>query len=521
MPRSRTEKAPFPAKGAGLSHWTRRGWLAAAGAALACGGRAVAAPGGTVTFAYPADVLSWDPTARITPLATAITESVFDNALQMSPDLKLLPGVANWRWRDKGARQLELTFREDVLFPNGDRLTAEDFQFTYFDRLRADPTLQLAANWNPYLEKIEVESATHAVMHFKSPMAWAPVLLAEMGEAVLPKKYVLRAGAAGFLAKPVGSGPYRLVDYQRNSRVVLEAWPRYWGGPARIRQVMFQIIPDATARGTAVQGSQADITINLSARETQRLGALPGLAGEIHPTTSVLLLHMANRGPFTDRRLRLAAHHAIDKAALSRAFFGGQSRALSMLSPPGTPAHDAKFNFTYDLGAAQALVKQAGFSPQKPVKVKLFTTNGAYASDFDIARAIVQMWKRAGIDADLKVVTLPEYLLLSQGNKFEGPALWNWYTKTGSPVAYGYILDPRTIFSVWKSPDVAARFAALEQEADYAKMTRAYGDLEKWAVSEGYTMPLLQGIMPVVHGKALKYAPFGNGSNRPYYWSAT
>ncbi len=519
MPRLRTEKAPFPPPGTGLYRPTRRNVLAGGSALLASGGRAVAAPGGAISFAYPADVLSWDPTARITPLATAITESVFDNALQLSPDLRLLPGVANWQWLDDSARRLQLDFRNDVLFHNGDRLTAEDFQFTYFDRLHADPTLQLAANWNPYLDRIEVASATRAVMHFKAPMAWAPVLLAEMGESILPKNYIQKAGMAAFLAKPVGSGPYRLVDYQRNSRVVLEAWPRYWRGPAGIKQVIFQIMPDATARGVAVQASQANITINLSARETQRLGTLPGLSGHIHSTTNVLLVHMVNRGPFADKRLRLAAHHAIDKAALSRAFFGGQARPLSMLSPPGTPAHDEKFAFSHDLAAAQALVKQAGFSPEKPVKVKMFTTNGAYASDFDIARAVVQMWKRVGIDADLKVVTLPEYLLLSQGNKFEGPALWSWYTKTGSPVAYGYVLDPRTIFSVWKSPDVAARFAVLEQQTDYENLTRGYSELEKWAVGEGYTLPLLQGIMPVVHGKTLKYAPFANGSNRPYYWS--
>jgi peptide/nickel transport system substrate-binding protein len=190
-----------------------------------------------------------------------------------------------------------------------------------------------------------------------------------------------------------------------------------------------------------------------------------------------------------------------------------------MLSPPGTPAHVDHFTFPYDLAQAQSLMREAGFGPSRPAKVKLFATNGDYASDFDIARAIVQMWNRIGIDAALNVVSLPEYLQLAQGNKFEGPALWSWYTKTGSPVGYGYILDPRTIFSVWKSPDVAARFEALEQETDYARMTRGYSELEMWAVSQGYTVPLLQGTLPVVHKKALHYTPFANGSNRPYYWN--
>jgi peptide/nickel transport system substrate-binding protein len=228
---------------------------------------------------------------------------------------------------------------------------------------------------------------------------------------------------------------------------------------------------------------------------------------------------MVNKGPFVDRNLRLAAHHAIDKQALSRAFFGGKASPLSMLSPPGTAAHDAKFQFPYDLEKAKALLAQSGHSPSKPVKIKFFATNGAYASDFEIARAIVQMWRKIGIEADLQVLTLPEYLLRSQGGKLEGPALWSWYSATGSPVAYSYVLDPSKIFSAWKSADVSARFTALQDETDYARLTQKYRALEIWAVEQGYTLPLLQGTTTVVRKQSLKYAPFANGANKPYYWS--
>jgi len=488
-----------------------------AGLILAQGGAAQAAPT-SATIAYPADLTSWDPTARTTPLAAAITACVFDPALRLTPDLKLRDGLAAWRWLDKGARRLQLDFRDDVLFHNGDRLTARDFKFTYFDRLRQDPTLQLAAVWNANLEKVETPSAQRAIMYFRDPMPWAPYLLAEMGEAVIPAEYLQKVGEKGFLDKPVGTGPYRLADYQRNARIVLEAFDRHWAGPAPIKRITLQIMPDATARATAMQAGQADITINLSSRETLRLGGIAGLSSEIAPSTGVYLLHMVNKGPLRDANIRLAAHHAVDKAALSRALFAGRAKPLSMLSPPGAAAHDPNFQFSYDPGQALALMARAGHGPSNPVRIKLFTTNGAYANDFDITRAIVQMWRKIGILADLQVLTLPEYMQLSQAGKLEGPALWNWYTATGSPVIYGYILDPSKIFSVWKSDDVAQRFAGLRQETDYERLTQAYRALEIWAVQQGYTVPLLQATTTVVHKRNLRATAFTNGSFQPYQW---
>jgi hypothetical protein len=85
-------------------------------------------------------------------------------------------------------------------------------------------------------------------------------------------------------------------------------------------------------------------------------------------------------------------------------------------------------------------------------------------------------------------------------------------------VAYSYVLDPGKIFSAWKSEDVAARFAALGQETDYAALVKGLSTLEMWAVGRGYIIPLLQGTTTVVHRRQLRYAPFANGAYRPYYW---
>ena len=104
---------------------------------------------------------------------------------------------------------------------------------------------------------------------------------------------------------------------------------------------------------------------------------------------------------FKDENVRLAAHHAIDKAALSKAFYGGAAVPLSVIATPGTPGYLDDYKFPYDPELAKQLLAKSGFSPDKPAKMSFATTNGHFPSDYDMARAIAQMWKKVGIDADL------------------------------------------------------------------------------------------------------------------------
>ena len=72
---------------------------------------------------------------------------------------------------------------------------------------------------------------------------------------VLPRAYYEKVGEQGFRKAPIGSGPYRLVSYERNSRIVLEAYEKHWRGPARIKRLTFQIMPDGVARAAAIRAS--------------------------------------------------------------------------------------------------------------------------------------------------------------------------------------------------------------------------------------------------------------------------
>ena len=362
------------------------------------------------------------------------------------------------------------------------------------------------------MEDIVIELPTKATMKFNAPDPTAPQWMAFLGSYVVPKKYIESGGLDNFLKKPVGTGPYKLAEYELNSRIVLERYDNYWGPKAKVARVTIEIIKDPSARVAAIQSGQADFTINVPVREVQRFQSEGGFAAELDPITRVILLQVRADLAFADKNVRLAAHHAIDKAALSKAFYGGAAVPLSVLATPGTPGYLPDFTFKYDPELAKALLAKSGFGPGQPVKIGFAATNGQFPSDYDIARAIVQMWKKVGIDADLQVIEYAKYFELNRGDKLPEATLYSWDNATGDPEIFsGYQLNPKMPFSPWKDEDIGQRVLALFNVADYDERIAGYRALERYAVENGATMPLLQSVVTVVHKKNLGYTKYGNG----------
>lgn len=463
------------------------------------------------TIGWPNDVPTWDPNQRFTPDAQPIFKAVYDQPLDQDPQLKLIPHLIKSWDMASDAVSMAVELRDDVTFHNGDKLTADDFRYTFLERNKSGLKLDIANSMRK-VEDIAIESPTKATMKFSSPAPTLPQWFAFLGSYIVPKNYIESKGLDNFLKNPVGTGPYRLAEYELNSRIVLERNDKYWGPKAKLARVTIQIIKDPSARVAAIQSGQVDCTINVPVREVQRFQQEGSLAAEINPITRVILINVRNDLVFADKNVRLAAHHAIDKAALSKAFYGSVAVPLSVLATPGTPGYLPDFTFKYDPALAKQLLAQSGFGTNKPVKIGFATTNGQFPSDYDIARAIAQMWKNVGIDADIQVIEYAKYFELNRGNKLPEATLYSWDNATGDPEIYsGYQLNPKMPFSPWKDEDIGNRVLALFNVANYDKRIAGYKDLERYAVENGATMPLLQSVVTVARKKNLAYTKYGNG----------
>jgi dipeptide transport system substrate-binding protein len=489
-------------------------------AASVCARSALAAAD-NATIGWPNDIPSWDPNQRFTPDAQPIFKAVFDQPLDQDPQLRLVAHlIKRWELAPDGL-SMKVELRDDVVFHNGDKMTSEDFRYTFFERIKSGVAIDTANSWRK-VEDIMIESPTRATMKFSSPHPTAPQWMAFLGSYVVPKKYMESVGLEAFRSKPVGTGPYRLVDYELNSRIILERNERYWGAKPAVARITFQIIKDISARVAAIQSGQVDCTINVPVREVARFEKEPGLAAELNPITRVILLQVRNDLAFADQNVRLAAHHAIDKDALSKAFYGGAAFALSVVATPGTPGYLPDFQFKYDPELARTYLAKSGYGPDKPVKIGFAATSGHFPSDYDIARAIVQMWKRAGIDANLEVIEYSKYFELNRAAKLPEATLYSWDNSTGDPEIFGgYLLDPKKPFSAWKGMDVGDKLLPLLNLADYDKRIAGYREFNRFAVEAGATIPLLQSVLTLVRKKNLAYTKYANGWILPQsmHWS--
>jgi peptide/nickel transport system substrate-binding protein len=185
---------------------------------------------------------------------------------------------------------------------------------------------------------------------------------------------------------------------------------------------------------------------------------------------------------------------------------------LSVPATPGSPGFLDDYSFAYDPEKAKALLAKSGFGLDKPAKIRMASTNGQFPSDYDIARAIVQMWKKIGIQAELEVIEYAKYFELNRANKLPESTLYTFDNATGDPEIYaGYLLNPKLPFSPWKDMTLGQKVIDLFNVADEAQRIAGWRALNKEAAEIGATMPLLQSVQTLVRKKALNYTPYGNG----------
>lgn len=467
----------------------------------------------TLSIAYPVDIPTWDPGANSIPTIQGIYQTVFDSLLRYSPDLTLKPRqLKEWKWLDDKATRLEITLRDDILFHDGTKMTMEDVRYSLSERAKADKKLLVGGMLNT-LADVEIQSPTKGVMVYSRPTPAAPIYFGFLATYIVPKAYMTQVGPEGFNAKPIGAGPYRMVEHQRGSRIVLEAFDKYWGGKPAIKQVIFQIVPEPSARVALVESGRAGLGVQLPVREVQRLASKPGLTTKIYPYSEVYMLRIPSYvKPFDDDRVRAAMHLSVDKAALSKAFYGGMAKPLSVMTPEGTPSYVPDFKYPFDKTKAIAELKEAGYSATNPVNITLLSTNGTFPNDYDMARAIAQMWKAVGINATIEETTPAKLVEAAQNGKLTGVLLYSWANSTGDPENYaGRIFDPRLRFATWKDMSLAPRIDGLMTEVEERKRMAGYKALNVESSEKSWAIPLLQAVTTVAYSSALQPTLFDNG----------
>ena len=404
------------------------GGFTALAALAACGADSQSAAGSTAStrlrVGIGADLSGTDPHfGSSSATDSAIMSNVYDGLVRRDPStMKIGPYVAE-KW-DVTPDGLTYTFhlRKGIKFHTGGEMTSDDVIWS-FNRIIKYPNSSLISQFEGIVKGVEAIDRYTVKFALNRPDA---TLLSkfetETGYLRIASKAAFDSAGEKAFENPgfsAGSGPYKLVEWQRGTKVTLRRNPDFFQGQAAIENVEFNYVPDEATRVSALLSGDLDIVGPLSPEQTDRVGSSG--ANEVkkaETTRRVFLGFNSEKGPFADVRVRQAASYAIDiDTIIKNVLSGNGTRIYSMVLPfEAGYTEEGVVKYNYDPGKAKQLLSEAGYDPAKS-PIVITTTAGRYLKDLESAQAVAQYLKDAGFAVSVQDKEWAAYTEQTTGHK--------------------------------------------------------------------------------------------------------
>src|SRR5690242_3958973 len=301
---------------------------------------------------------SLDPAVGTAAAASSMAQLHIYDALVAyeGPSMKLTGKLAeSWRLVDDSTWEFKL--RQGVRFHNGDPFTADDVAYSfglYRDEKAARRiNLESVTGWevvDPYTIRLRTAGPS-------------PGLLANLASlTIMPQAAREKAGADAFGEHPIGTGPYRFVEFVRGQRLVLEANPDYWRGKPTPPRLVMRPITDPATRAAELEAGSAQI---VASPALAQLKELQGGGAEVLPLKGgrlIMLPFNTTTAPFDDVRVRQAANYAVDRQAILTSIMEGYGELLHGPFASAWQGYDPTLQpYAYDPAKARQLLAEAGY----------------------------------------------------------------------------------------------------------------------------------------------------------------
>ena len=471
-----------------------------------------------LVIAYNVNLPSWDPTvglSAVNPTIQGFYQSVFDLYIPQNPDLSFGSGIiTDYGWGEDN-KTIWMDVREGVTWHNGDPLTAEDVAWSLARVANPDTGSPIQFIWGKITNiQHEGNRVTADMPEFEPTFfKWMSFLTGY----VMPKKYYEEVGAEGFEAAPIGSGPYKVERFERNAFVRLVANEDYWGGAPAFKNVTIKFVTDAASRVAEVESGNSHVTLEIPYEEFDRLKAKDNLAGVAEPISDIGMIFLNDIEVMTDPNVRMAAAHAIDKPLIIERLLSGYGVPIDTLQTPDYAAYDDSIKVEYNPDKAKELLAASGYSTDNPVKFKIQTTRGFKPKDYEMIQAIVGLWRRVGIEAEIEVYEIAKHFELRAADQLAPAAFYNWGNSVGDPTtSTGFAMFGPSPHSVWDGEDTFNAILPLWGEADEEKRIAGWKEVDKRIAENAEVIPLLQYVQPIVHDARVKVTPHRSGALLPH-----
>jgi peptide/nickel transport system substrate-binding protein len=467
---------------------------------------AVAGPTGTVNVIQQLPITTLDANmeqslANLNPAIHMADPLVFRD-----PNGNVKPHLATaWSYPDE--KTLRFKIRQGVKFHNGDAMTTEDVAFT-FTRL-LDPKTD--SRHTPTLAAIgEVKAVDAETVDFilKNPDA---TLLGRLSILpVIPKKYFDSVGGTdAFGQKPVGTGPFKFVEWVKGQRVVMEANPDYWQGPPKIKQIIYRQISEDNTRITELLTGTADLVNNVPPALAAKVKAEPKTELQtVRGLRNVYLKINTKKAPFTDLKVRQALNHAIDVKLIVETVLGGNAVPTpGGYEGPGVWGYFKdidKERYPFDPNKAKALLAEAGV---KPGPLNIISAKGRLLNDAEVVQAIAGMLQNIGFTPQIQLL---DFTVVNDewNRKYREELdlhLWSNANNTAD-ADYNYSTNfySKNTGLYWSTPEMDAAILKAKTTLDTTSREAQYQEIGKKLLDEAVAVPMYDQMDSYGTSKKLK-----------------
>jgi peptide/nickel transport system substrate-binding protein len=366
-------------------------------------GKPPARPTGTLRVALAGDPTSLDPSVAFSVADVSITHNVYDGLVAFDDDYsQLVPALAT-RWEvSDDAREWTFTLRDGVTFHDGEALDASAVRASFDYYARATSAYVFAVG--DYRE-IDTSDPLKVTIRYGSPF---PDLARNCTLArILSPKLLsgsVERSERRVQERPTGSGPFRFVSRDAGRAVRAEAFTDYWGEGPHIERVEYVVIPEESARVSALQAGDVDLIMQVppTAVGTLKRDTRSARVSSTQTWTTVVLNMATDREPFDDVRVRRALAHAVDREGIVRGVLRAQARVNNSAMPPGTYGHrEPSTTYAHDPERARALLREAGHGGRVPVRLAAFAE---FVLASELGQAIAAQLNEAGFDARFELL---------------------------------------------------------------------------------------------------------------------
>ena len=378
------------------------GSATAAGSAPTAAGAARPAQGGTLVYARNIDAKTLDPHFSAQFSERHMLYLIYNTLVAYDKDFNIVPDLAaSWDIGDEG-KSVTFKLRPDVKFHDGTDCDAEAVKWNYDRIMDEKNNTTVRSSLQPPLTSVEVVDKT--TVRFNLDQPWRP-LIAALGDrpGFIVSPTAVQKFGQDYGRNPVGSGPYKFVEWVTDSRIVVERFAGYWDqGKPSLDKIEMRHVPDSQVQLTQIRTGEAQVIDAIDPSLVPTIRNASGVVVEEYKGGRYYGTQMhPNKPPFDNTELRLALAYATDRAEIQRVIFNGTGRLAT--HPIGVgwaydPALDAQ-GYQFDLAQAKEHLAKSGAAGQS------FTFTAASTQQTQtLAQVLQAQYQKLGITINIETV---------------------------------------------------------------------------------------------------------------------